>query len=102
MLDVSRSKGVGLFENIKPGRNHWISTGAGTSGLSYNYIILKNSSRIELYIDTGDGNKRIYDQLHSKREEIEVSFGDRIEWQRLDEKRASRLSVTRAHTKVNQ
>lgn len=95
LLARSRSKGITLFENIKPGRDHWLGTGAGKSGLSFNYVILKNASRIELYIDTGAGdeNKRIFDQLYAQKHEIEDESVPMI-WQRLDDKRASRISVT--------
>ena len=95
LLDKSKSKGVRLFENIKPSKQNWISTGAGKSGLQYSYVILMNSSRVELYIDTGnrEENKRIFDQLYSQKEEIEKEFGGKLDWQRLDDKRACRISV---------
>ena len=96
LLDKSNAK-TGLFANIKPSKECWIgaSARAGTSGLYYNYVILMNSSRIELYIDTGDRdkNKAIFDQLYSEREEMERRFGGKIDWQRLEEKRACRIAV---------
>jgi len=95
LLDKSKARGIRLFENIKPSKENWISTGAGKSGLQYAYVILMNSSRIELYIDTGNGeeNKKIFDQLHRQKEEIEKEFGGELDWQRLDDKRACRISV---------
>ena len=95
LLEKTKSKGISLFENIKPGRDHWLGTGAGKSGLSFNYLILKNSCRIELYIDTGEKeeNKRIFDQLYAQKSEIEANIMP-MTWQRLDEKRVSRISVT--------
>lgn len=93
LLDKSKTK-TDLFANIKPGKDNWISTGAGKSGLSYNYVILMSSSRVELYIDTGDKdkNKAIFDQLYSQKEQIETRFGEEIDWQLLEEKRASRIA----------
>jgi len=94
LLEKTKSKGVSLFENIKPGRDHWLGTGAGKSGLSFNYLILKNSSRIELYIDTGnkEENKRFFDHLYAQKRDIEANSMP-MSWQRLNEKRASRISV---------
>jgi len=40
-----------LHAKISPGRDSWISTGAGKSGLVYNYTITKHESKVELYID---------------------------------------------------
>ena len=43
--------------------------------------------------DTGDEteNKRIYDQLFGKKDEVEIRFGALLDWQRMDDKRASRV-----------
>lgn len=91
---LKKSKGkTNLHSNITPGINGWISTGAGKSGLSYDYGITYKSGQIELYIDTGnyDVNKRIFDELFKNKELIEAEFGSRLEWQRLEDKRASRI-----------
>jgi hypothetical protein len=93
LLEKSREK-TGLFSNVSPSKECWLTTGAGKSGLGYVYVILMDSARIELYIDTGDANKnkKIYDELHKKKQEIETDFGEELEWQRLDDKRASRIA----------
>lgn len=84
-----------LFANISPGRYHWIGTGAGKSGVTFQYNIFTNSGAVELYIDndqdTGKGNKVIFDALAKDKENIEKEFGEAIEWYRLDDKRASRI-----------
>ena len=36
-------------------------------------------------------NKDIFDQLHDKKEEIESGLGYQLDWQRLDDKKASRI-----------
>ena len=84
-----------LYENISPGTGSWIATGAGISGLSFVFVILQHEASVELYIDRGKElggeNKAIFDQLFSKKEDVEDVFGDDIEWQRLEEKRACRI-----------
>jgi hypothetical protein len=40
---------------------------------------------------TADENKSIFDQLNEHRTEIEAAFPFSLEWQRLEDKRASRI-----------
>jgi hypothetical protein len=94
LLDKSKDR-TKLFSNISPSRDHWISTGAGRSGVSFTYTILMDEAGVELYIDhdrdTGQKNKAIFDSLYAQRDAIEKEFEEQLEWQRLDEKRASRI-----------
>lgn len=80
--------------NTSPSKEHWISTSADQRGMEFNYVIWnEEQAGIELYIDTGDKeqDKRILDWLHEKKQRIETDFGGPLDWQRLDEKRASRI-----------
>ena len=52
LLEKSKAK-TNLFSNISPSTNSFIATGAGKSGLSYNYDITYKCGTIELYIDRG-------------------------------------------------
>ncbi len=82
-----------VYKNISPGKDNWIGTTLGKSGLAYNFVIKMDDSRVELYIDRGDGdeNKSIFDTLYKRKEIIEREFGGILEWQRLDDRRASRI-----------
>jgi len=95
LLEKSRQK-TNLHSNISPNKYSWIGTGAGMSGLGYNYAITYKYGQVELYIDFGKGydkdNKSVFDQLYSKRKEIEQAFGEALRWERLDNRRASRIS----------
>lgn len=95
LLDRSKDK-TDLFANVSPSKENWLSTGAGKTGLLYSYVILMDSARIELYIDTveKEENKRIFDMPYKEKEQIEADFGEGLEWQRLDDKRASRIAKT--------
>ena len=70
----------------------------GKSGISYNYVIHNNYAGVEIYLDAGKEyvnpniNKKRFDELIKHKEEIEQKFGDSLEWERLDEKRASRIA----------
>jgi len=93
LLEKARGR-THIHANRSPTTDHWISAGAGRSGLTWAYVILKDHARVELYIDTQDQaiNKEIFDQLHHHREVIEQKFGAPLDWQRLDGRRASRIA----------
>ena len=50
---------------------------------------------MEVYIDTGDAesNKGLFDELFRQRDGIEAAVGGKLEWDRLDRKRACRISL---------
>jgi hypothetical protein len=92
LLERSKAK-TQLFANIEPRPDSWISTGAGKSGVSFVYAIQLKGAYVELYIDfdreTGEKNKIIFDKLHLEKANIENDFGGNLDWERLDDKRAS-------------
>lgn len=95
LLEKSKNR-TKLFSNVSPGKSSWIATGAGISGIKFVYVVTGDRGAVELYIDTdkedGDRNKKIFDQLHLNKAAIEKDFGDELKWDRLDGKRASRVS----------
>jgi hypothetical protein len=94
LLDYAKTK-TKLHAGLSPNESNFISTGAGVSGLEYNYVVTKHASTAELYInrgkDSAEENKTIFDQLFAARDEIERAFGEPLEWQRLDERKACRI-----------
>jgi len=94
LLEKSKKR-TSLHSNISPSMNSWISTSSGKNGLTFNYVITNKHGQIELYIDRGkngqEDNKKIFDEFQSHRDEIENEFRDKIVWERLDDKRASRI-----------
>ncbi|MFC1651191.1 DUF4268 domain-containing protein [Candidatus Latescibacterota bacterium] len=94
LLDYAKTK-TKLHANISPSNYNWIGTGAGCQGLGYDYSITQHESAIELYIDKGkesrEQNKDIFDKLYKNKEEIENVFGNPLDWQRLDDRRACRI-----------
>ena len=89
------AKRTALHANISPSRYNWIGTGAGISGLGFNYTVRQHDAGVELYIDRGKEagaeNERIFDQLVGERETVEEAFGGPLDWQRLEGKRAFRI-----------
>ena len=85
------------FTSAKAGQpQNWYSFSSGVSGMTYGANFSQGGkARAELYIDLGDHekNKYVFDQLFNMKGEIEGSLGQEISWERLDNKRASRLAL---------
>jgi hypothetical protein len=85
--------------HITPSEHGWIAASAGVRGLSFNYVVMQDECRVELYIDRGkdsnEENKQIFDQLYANHNPIEKAFGTTLVWERLEGRRACRISYTR-------
>lgn len=93
LIDKSKSQNH-LFSNMSPSKDSWLSKGIGIGGIALDLCITKNSCRSEFIINIGDKelNKRAYDILYKEhKEEIEKNFGDRLFWERMDDKKSSRI-----------
>jgi hypothetical protein len=90
-LDVLRASTTDLFNNISPSKDHWVSAGSGVSGCPYNLIFGNKIIRVEVQIYRSDkaANKFIFDQLYSKKTQIESVFGEQLSWDRLEDKKSS-------------
>lgn len=90
------NKKSNLFKNISPSKDNWIACGSGYGGIAYQFVVTRNYARIELWINRGpqEENKEIFDHFYDHRGEIELSFGDELDWERLDEGKGSRVGYT--------
>lgn len=80
------------------GPRNWLTVGAGRTGYGFAWSVAPSRGvRAELYIDVGDRekNKRIFDALWERREELEARLGTPLIWERLDDRRASRVYLNR-------
>ena len=98
LLEKAKDK-TNLHSNIAPSKYHWIGTGAGKAGMGYNYLITNKRGACEIYFDKGRDfvepniNKIRFDKLFQHKEEIEKKLEFKLNWERLNEKRASRISI---------
>ena len=88
-----------LHAGISAGQNNWVGTSSGLpSGLILSYVVRRHDGQVELYIDadheTGEGNTRIFEQLLEHKSDIEQRFGEPLEWEALEGKRACRIKKT--------
>lgn len=91
LLELANKK-TDLHSRISPSKDTYIGT--TSAGLTFCYAFGRKGARVEIYIDKGskEVNKAIYDKLFASKEDIEKSHGGVLYWQRLDDKRASRIS----------
>lgn len=104
LLEYGKSNGLELYSNRTGSQEHWIAATSGIiSGVIYSLILLKDKIRAELYIDRklAVENKKIFDLLNEEKEFIESKFGNSLNWERLDGKRASRISVSTSFIRDN-
>jgi hypothetical protein len=83
-----------FHSNLAASERNWITIRSGFGGLIYAYGIYQHHGRVELYIDRGNANANteVFDELHSHKQEIETEFGEPLLWERLETKRACRIS----------
>lgn len=78
------------FNVRKATTDHWYDVALGTSEahISITLVNKMKSIGIEVYIND---NKELFDKLYSEAEEIQDELNFTMEWQRLDNKKASRI-----------
>ena len=80
---------------------NWYAFASGLQGISYSARFAQGGQACaEIYIDRGDAalNKGLFDALASMKDSLESEFEEALNWERLDERRASRVAVYRTGT----
>jgi CBS domain-containing protein len=105
LADLRRTNDIPI-SSISPDGQSWINVLRIGSNSESNASFLGFSFarggqfRVELYIDQGDKerNKNLFDGLQSRAEEIASKVGESLNWERLDNRRASRIAAYRLGT----
>lgn len=98
LLEKAKEK-TDLHSNVSPSIYSWVAAGAGKAGIIYSYVITYRYAGVEIYLDRGKEfeepniNKIRFDQLYKHKEEIEKDFNGKLDWERLENRRACRISV---------
>lgn len=94
LLDKAKLKSP-LHSNVSPSKDNWVTAGAGKSGMGWSYSITMNKGSVELFIDRGPDKKEetdeIFEIIIKNREEIETSFGDKLDWDKKEGRRVCRI-----------
>ena len=82
------------FKNVNPSFDHWLSCGSGVSGAPFSFVVTKSYVSVELLINIGskEENEKVFDILFSNNETIEKLYGSKLTWERLDDKKSSRIT----------
>ncbi len=85
------------WRKVKPQPQSWLSFGAGKTGFAFDWAFKSNNRfSIDLYIDVWDKNenKKLFEDLEKNKDKIEKEMKG-LSWEKLEEKRASRVVVYR-------
>lgn len=76
----------------------WYTFTSGIRGASFGFsFAMGGRARVEVYIDREDAtwNKSLFDAVLEQREDIESDLNATLSWERLDDRRASRIALYR-------
>ena len=84
-----------FHSNCNPSGEQALVGGSGRNSLTFNYVVLQDSTRAELYICTSskDQNKAYFDQLAAQRADVEAEVAQPMDWRRLDDNKTCRICV---------
>jgi hypothetical protein len=98
LLDSAKKEGIKTHSSISPTAYSWLGTGTGIRGVGFNYSIRQHDGTVEVYIDRGgafaEWNREMFEALKKSKVTIEKAFGEPLEWQELEGKRACRIKKT--------
>lgn len=81
------------FNKHKATTDHWYTVAVGSSQCYISIDLVNKEHKIRVGLWVTD-NKEMYDMFYSHREEIEAAFGEPLDWDRLDNKKASIFSTS--------
>ena len=78
------------FNTRKANTDHWCNVAIGSSSCYISITLVNSSSFVGVELTIPD-NKDLFDSLYEKKEEIDSKIGFDMEWERLNEKKASKI-----------
>lgn len=96
LLEAVKARG-GIHAEVSPSVSNAIGAlDPAAKGVRWNFAVLQNETRLAMRLRNADPavNKARFDALYAQRAEIEAEIGRSLEWERRDEDRVSRISLT--------
>lgn len=83
----------GAFSNCNPVKENWINGYFGIQGFNLCCVGNFDSARVEVYFGKADNdeNKKAYDLVAGHKAEVERALGEKLIWDRGDEKKSSKI-----------
>ena len=102
-LEALSKQGVSLYQNISPSKDYWLNAGTGVSGCAYSLHFLRTEARVvlDLHRRNKEENKWLFDRLEAQREQLERDFGGTLQWRRMDDRKSSRIDLSRSFDSYN-
>ena len=88
----NNTKVIGSFRKALP--QHWYNVRLGTSKAKIALTIIGREDVIGCEVFIRD-DKKLFWELHEKKDAIESAFGEQLDWQELPERKGSRVILTR-------
>jgi uncharacterized protein with ParB-like and HNH nuclease domain len=93
----------GAFSNVNPTKDNWIAGFFGVYGASLVCVANYDEARVELQFYNSDSvrNKELFDKVYLHKAEIENTLRAKLEWDRGDEKKSSKVFVSLKNISVS-
>jgi len=91
---IHKAHGDASFSNVNPSKENWISGFFGVQGCSITCVANWDGARVEMYLGKNQAqeNKKIFDMLYAKKDEIESQLAVALTWDRGDDKKSSKIT----------
>lgn len=95
-LEAFQNSACKLYNNISPTKDHWLCAGSGITGCPYSLIFNQKELRVELWISraSAEENTFIFEFLYAQRNQIDIAFGQPLEWMPLEGKKSCRVQFS--------
>lgn len=96
LLAQMRNINLSVFQETLPSAHYFISSGAGRPGFSLEFVIRVRDAAVRLRIELGseERSEAYLHALQARQEEIELDFGEPLEWLPLEDRSHSQIVKT--------
>jgi hypothetical protein len=93
-----------IMSGLKLASRTYKSFSTDVDGVSYGFVFNNKFASIDLYIDRRDRtwNKKFYERLEKKKNFIEQNIGCGLDWEILENRRASRIALRNRDVAINE